>query len=209
LATQTIPISGYVQWNGVLQVPFNVDISGQHVDSAALAGEWDGTLYGAGNAGFTIKLNGTAIYTDPNQLLVLGLTSFSETPSGIDLSGFLRNGANTLEFDIVQAFGEIGTADQGVSFVLTVATSTYVCTEGAVQNIQYCPDGVTWKYWEVCQNNMWVPQTATCPPPGGGGGGGGGDLGLILLAGVGVAVVGVAGYYAVRHKLPALRRPRK
>jgi len=41
------------------------------------------------------------------------------------------------------------------------------CTEGKVEVLQYCSDGVTWKVRRVCHNGQWVMETQGCPtqPP--------------------------------------------
>ena len=37
------------------------------------------------------------------------------------------------------------------------------CNEGAVEILEYCPDGVTWKKRKICVNGKWQEQTQTCP----------------------------------------------
>jgi len=39
-----------------------------------------------------------------------------------------------------------------------------VCSEGAVNVLERCPDG-TWKHRQVCRNNAWVDEYQQCPTP--------------------------------------------
>jgi hypothetical protein len=47
---------------------------------------------------------------------------------------------------------------------VTVTTPT-PCTEGAVQNVVMCSDGVNWQSRDRCVNGQWVHETQTCPAP--------------------------------------------
>ena len=40
-----------------------------------------------------------------------------------------------------------------------------VCPEGAVNVLEWCPDGQTWSHRQVCRNNAWVDEYQQCPNP--------------------------------------------
>jgi hypothetical protein len=47
---------------------------------------------------------------------------------------------------------------------LTVINNvTPVCSEGAVNVLETCPDGQTWSHRQVCRNNAWVDEYQQCP----------------------------------------------
>lgn len=40
-----------------------------------------------------------------------------------------------------------------------------VCSEGAVNVLETCSDGYTWRHRQVCRNNAWHDEYQDCPPP--------------------------------------------
>jgi hypothetical protein len=69
--------------------------------------------------------------------------------------------------DPVEVFGERKT-----SFTLVYLSRddhylirSQVCSEGAVNVLEMCPDGSTWSHMQVCRNNAWVDEYQQCPTP--------------------------------------------
>jgi hypothetical protein len=58
---------------------------------------------------------------------------------------------------------DFATSTYGNYIPVTVST----CTEGTIEILEYCPDGVTWKRRRRCVGGQWVEESQTCPtePP--------------------------------------------
>jgi len=88
------------------------------------------------------------------------------------------------------------------SATFTVSGGT-VCTNGATQVIDTCPDGAA-KTWKECQNNAWVMKSKACPEPPCTTCGALPQLYYLMVGwgSIGLGVVAVVGTFALRPTRP-------
>jgi hypothetical protein len=119
--TQTFQISDDVKFSGSIVKQLAITWNGS-LQTAVLKGTVSGWVTGTGIMGLKIKVNGAEAYTDPNQVIVAGITQFVGDHSA-DIGAYMKQGTNQIEFVVTQVFGEIATTDFAVSDALTIQST--------------------------------------------------------------------------------------
>src|SRR5208282_2659808 len=133
-----------------------------------------GTILGGGIAEFQIFVNGQLAFTDPDTLAILGGTSFSETHS-FDIGAFLREGSNTIEYQVTPTAGSFDTVQQTASDILTInytpmnscvcpnCCAGFICQSGeCVVQMNGCTSNSQCPSGYVCDSGTCVPSSMGC-----------------------------------------------
>lgn len=119
--TKTFNLTDDQKFTGTITKEITLTWTGD-LQAATLAGAIHGWLSGAGLMGFTIKLNGNQAYSDPDQVIVAGVTEFGGTHRA-NVASYLVKGKNTFEFTVTQLTGIVFTQDFSIADTLTVQAS--------------------------------------------------------------------------------------
>lgn len=119
--SKTFQINNDVKQSGTIQFLLNITWTG-NLTAALLQWTSNGTVIGAGLMGIIVKVNGIQLFQDPDQLVIAGITGFSETPQSLNIPSALIQGNNVIEFDVIQTSGGIATEDFAVLGSLTITS---------------------------------------------------------------------------------------
>jgi hypothetical protein len=137
--SKTFTIQDDVKFSGSIVKTLDIAWAGD-LQLAILKGTVSGWVSGAGIMGFKIRVNGADVYTDPDQVIVAGLTQFVGDHS-VNINPYLRQGNNVFEFVVTQVLGQVATTDFAVNDTLTVQTT------GAIDIIPGPPPGSAGTDW--------------------------------------------------------------
>jgi len=129
--------------------------------------KFQGVVQDVWDDGRDFKISITIILNDPGGCLHVGAVAMVSAGYNRLVIGSPGVG------DTVEVYGVIYNCDpngpglyvnQNYHYIKKISIPP-VCSEGAVNVLETCPDGSTWSHRQVCRNNAWVDEHQTCSAP--------------------------------------------